>query len=324
VSSISRHHDAICETLFGTRPAKKVSRIGLYDIIDKIGQSDDRVVYLGSHRYIKTKPKTVLKVHTFDIYASVEEKERQIEAIFHDQNAMRMLGVHPNIIDTGDIFAWEDNKFVLPTEYVDDGRPLAVILAREEDHHITWGEKAKFVKKLASALRHCHKHGVIHRDVKPQNVVISPKKGDVKLVNFDLALIRSAPQVKELTDLKERMDKRYVAPEVWKNPRLANEASDVYSLGVVFYELITSKTPANDVEGAIKTGKAGLDHDLLMKELGTKGSEDFMDSPADAAGVIEKMCEVDPAKRYKNMEEVFDDLSILSYDEPRQTRRFDV
>ncbi|MBI3724505.1 protein kinase, partial [bacterium] len=278
VDSIRRHHDTICEALFGTKPSKKINRIGLYDIIEKINQTENRTVFLASHRYIKTRPKTILKVYHFDVYASPEERERQIEAIFHDQNAVRLLGAHPNIIVTGDIFAWEDNKFVLTTEYIDDGRPLEALLAKHEDRQLTWAEKADIIRKVASGLRHSHKHGIIHRDVRPLNVVVSPK-GDVKLVNFDLALIKNAPNLKDPEEIKNRLDHRYVAPEVLKDPHCANEASDVYSLGILFYELITSVRPYEDIAAVMKTGKFPLDHQLLMKELGTPGSEDFMDSP---------------------------------------------
>ena len=114
------------EALFGSRPSKKVSRIGLYDVIEKINQNEQKAVYIAAHRYIKTRPKTILKVFHFDVYASPEEKQRQIDAIFHDSNAVRMLGAHPNIINVHDIFAWEGDKFVLPTEYVEGGRPLGV------------------------------------------------------------------------------------------------------------------------------------------------------------------------------------------------------
>jgi tRNA A-37 threonylcarbamoyl transferase component Bud32 len=309
-NSIRRLHDPICEALFGSRPAKKVSRIGLYDVIEKINQSEQKAVYLASHRFIKTRPKTILKVYSFDVYASQEEKGRQIEAIFHDQNALRLLSAHPNIVDTSDIFAWEDNKFVLPTEYIEGGRPLEILIAKEEDRQIKWAEKAKIIQKLASGLRHCHNAGVIHRDVRPLNVVVG-KNGEVKLVNFDLALIKSSPAVKDPQDVKRRLDRRYMAPEVFVDPARATEASDVYSLGVLFYELITSERPYEDVAEVIAAGRVPLDRKKLLQELATPGSEDFMDSPEDAADVIEKMCAIDPAERYKSMVEIFEDLAIL-------------
>jgi tRNA A-37 threonylcarbamoyl transferase component Bud32 len=311
VNSIRRFHDPICEALFGSRPAKKASRIGLYDVIEKINQTENKAVYIATHRYIKTRPKTILKVYSFDVYATQAEKDRQIEAIFHDQNAVRLLGVHPNIVHTGDIFAWEDNKFVLPTEYIEGGRPVETLLAKEEDRHIKWAEKDRIIRMVASGLRHCHKQGIIHRDVRPLNVVVGPS-GEVKLVNFDLALIKTSPHVKDPDDLRKRLDRRYVAPEVWKDPHAANEASDVYSLGILFYELITSHRPYEDVEKVIAAGKVPLDHAKLLAELATPGSEDFMDSPGDAAAVIEKMCELDPKKRYRSMDEINEDLTILA------------
>lgn len=310
-NSIRRFHDPICEALFGSKPSRKVSRIGLYDVIEKINQTETKAVYLASHRYIKTRPKTILKVYHFDVYASQPEKERQIEAIFHDQNAVRLLGVHPNIVHTGDIFAFEDNKFVLPTEFIEGGRPLETLIAKEEDRQIKWAEKAAIIQKIASGLRHCHAAGIIHRDVRPLNVVIGPK-GEVKVVNFDLALIKTSPAIKDPEDLKKRLDRRYVAPEVWKDPHAATPASDVYSLGILFYELITSVRPYEDVAEVVKTGKVPLDHQKLIAEFATPGGEDFMDSPEDAAGVIEKMCAIDPNKRYKNMDEIAEDLSILA------------
>jgi hypothetical protein len=311
VDSIRRFHDPICEALFGTRPSKKLQRIGLYDIIEKINQHENRTVFLAAHRYIKTRPKTILKVLHFDIYASPEEKERQIEAIFQDQNAVRLLGVHPNIVNTGDIFAFEGDQFVRPTEYIEGGRPLSIILEKHEDRKITWDEKSQIIRKLAIALRHVHKCGVVHRDVRPLNVVVAPG-GEVKLVNFDLALIKNVSLMKDAVDFKKRVDRAYVAPEVWKNPNDASEASDVFSLGCLFYELITSQRPFEDVEAVVKTGKIPLDKKLLRSELGTPGSEDFMDSPEDAASVIERMCAIDRKDRYKNMDEIQEDLTILA------------
>ncbi len=311
VDNIERHHNTICEALFGMRPSKKVKQIGLYDIKERINQSESRSVFLAKHRYIRTRPETILKVFHFDMYSSEEERQKQIEAIFHDQDAMRLLGVHPNMIDTGDMFAWEDNKFVLPTEYVPKGRPLQSLLEEGEDRDITWAEKADWVAKMARGLHHAHKNGVIMRDVRPMNVVVAPE-GVVKLVNFDLALLEDSPQLSSPKGLEKRLDQRYVAPEVWKDPSKADQRSDIYSLGIVFYQLITSKTPYEDIEQVIKAGgETPLDRALLLKELSTPGSEDFMASPQDAADVIARMCQQDPAARYATLAEVLEDLSLL-------------
>lgn len=315
VDNIERHHDGICAALFGTaRPGKKVKEIGLYDVVEKINQTETRTVFLAKHRYIKTRPRTVLKVFHFDIYTSAEEKQRQIEAIFHDQNALRLLGAHPNLIDTSDMFAWDDNKFVLPTEYVENGRPLAVLLAQQEDRELLWKEKADIVSKMARGLAHAHARGVIHRDIRPLNVVVAPG-GKVKLVNFDLAKIEGSPHPQDPDRLRKRLDARYVAPEVWREPWAASQASDIYSLGIVFYELITSKAPYPSIEKVIKQGgETPLDRAHLLSELSSPGSEDFMRSPEDAVGVIERMTRQDPKERYQRVEEVIEDLAIIRDD----------
>lgn len=330
VNPIVHLQDRICEALFGCRPGKPVKQIGLYDVVEKLNQTESRTVFLGRHRYIRTQPQTVLKVYHFDIYGSEEEKQRQIEAIFHDQNAMRVVGQHPNIVDTGDFFAWDDNKFVLPTEWVEGGRPLQAIFDEDEDRRITWAAKADMIAKMGRGLRHAHKRGVIHRDVRPMNVVIGapvPAGEDrvVKLVNFDLAFLEGAPQLSDPKGLAARLDPRYAAPEVWADPGRASRRSDIYSLGIVFYQLITSELPYQHVDELRGKLETPLDRARLLAELSTPGSEDFMDSPGDAAEVIARMCALDPAARYASMDEVLIDLSILAEVDapaPATTHRF--
>lgn len=309
--SIEHLQDEICRALFGARPSQKVKRIGLYDIIEKLNQRDTRTVFLGKHRYIRTRPQTVLKVFHFDVYSKEAERERQIEAIFHDQNAMRLVGNHPNLIDTGDMFAWDDNKFVLPTEFVEGGITLKLLLERGVDQEIPWERKAWGISQMAEGLRHCHANGVIHRDIRPLNVVVAPS-GVVKLVNFDLALIKDSPQVHEPKGLLQRLDRRFAAPEVLADPATASRRSDIYSLGLVFYQLITSEPAYSDPDEMIAAkAKTAANRDKLLAELSKPGGEDYMASPGDAADVICRMCRLDPAARYGSVEEVIEDLTIL-------------
>jgi serine/threonine protein kinase len=311
--NISHHHMRICEFLAGQNPSKQVKRIGLYDILERIGQSDERTVFLAKHRFIHTRPQTVLKVFHYNIYADKAEQQRQIESIFHDQEAMRLLGAHPHIIETGDMFAWDDNKFVLPTEYVENGRTLEMLLGRDDEWEpLTWAHKRKVIASTANALAHVHRAGIAHRDVRPLSVVVTPDCEVVKLVNFDLTHIKSAPHVSDPRNLKKRLHPQYTAPEVWQEPNSATPASDVFSLGVLFYELLLKELPFESVEDVIKAGEVPLDKDKLLAELGSPDSRDFMDSPQDAAGVIERMCAFDPADRYPDMTEVMEDLEILA------------
>ena len=303
--NIAPLHDRICHALFQMGPRKRVNQIGLYDIVERISQNDRRTVFLGNHRYIKTRPQTILKVFHFNIYASEAEKQKQIEAIFHDQNSLRLLGVHPNLIDTGDFFAWEDNKFVLPTEYIDGGRPLRMWVDEGVATKQPYPKKAEAIIGAARGLTHAHKHGVIHRDVRPMNIVVS-NAGVVKLVNFDLALIKGYPEVGDPKGLAQRVDRRYSAPEVLANPGSATEASDIYSLGVVFHELMTGITPDGEADS-----RAALNQDDVAKAIKAAGPTGSDRSPEDVASVIARMCHPDPKERYARMQEVKEDLAII-------------
>lgn len=208
------------------------------------------------------------------------------------------------------MFAWDDNKFVLPTEYMEGGHPLDYWLDRDADERMDWPVKTKIISAVARGLRHAHKHGVIHRDIRPHNIVYAPS-GAVKLVNFDLALLRGEPEVGDPKGLARRLDRRYVAPEVWRDPARASEASDIYSLGIVFYELVTGERPIEDVEDAIARGRVPLDHGRLVEALTRTEKDDNKDAPEDAATVIEKMCALDPGERYQRVGAVVEDLAII-------------
>ena len=301
--------------LGGAREIQKIEQVGLYDIEARLNQTDTRTVFLAKHRYITTRPQTILKVYHFDVYASEKEKERQIQAIFHDQDALRILGAHPCLVQTGDIFPWEDNQFVLPTEYIEEGQPLSVLFEKDElawdlegegSRAIGWGEKLSWVHKMARGLCHAHRHGVIHRDIRPLSVVVAPD-GTCKLVNFDLALIQSQPELGDLRlhRLRRRFDASYVAPEVWEEPKSADMRSDIYSLGMVFYQLLTGQVPYEDIEVVLQmeSGSA-VDGKVLRESLAAERAED-------AVAVIERMTQRRPEDRYASMDEVMEDLKII-------------
>ena len=295
--------------LFTTRPAKKVQRIGLYDIVSKLDQDDRFTVFLARHRFIQSQPLTVLKVYHLDVYATADEKQYRIREIFHSQDAMRILGVHPNLLRCGDMFTWNDDSFVEPVGYVEGGQLLEWLLDKHSERTLTWDEKTRIIKGVAAGLAHAHKHGVIHRDVRPRNIVIAPG-GLVKLGNFDLAFIPDAPNLSVARSVREHFDRRYVAPAVWENPSDVVPASDVYSLGLVFYQLITGQPPLHDVEAVLAGNGPAIDTELLAAELSRSDSPNFMGDPAGAAEVIGRMCAPRRSDRYATLAEALDDLAI--------------
>ncbi len=93
--NIAPLHNMVCEALFTTRPAQKIKRIGLYDIVQKLDQDDRFTVFLARHCFINTQPLIYLKVYHLDVYASAEEKQYRIKEIFHSQNADATPGHAP-------------------------------------------------------------------------------------------------------------------------------------------------------------------------------------------------------------------------------------
>jgi serine/threonine protein kinase len=183
------------------------------------------------------------------------------------------------------------------------------LLDKQNDQPLTWDEKTQIIKGVAVGLAHAHKHGVIHRDVRPRNIVIAPG-GVVKLGNFDMAFIPNAPNLSIAKSVREHLDRRYVAPAVWENPSDVAPASDVYSLGLVFYQLITGQPPLNDVEAVLGGKGPAIDIALLTAKLSRKGTPDFMSDPAGAAEVIGRMCAPRQSDRYRTLAEALDDLAI--------------
>ena len=304
--NITPVHDTVCEALFATRPSQRTRQIGLYDVVEKLGQDDRFTVFLAKHRFIQTQPLSYLKVYHFDVYTTPEEKQYRLREIFHGQDTRRLLGAHPNLLQAGDMFAWSDDTFVEPIDYIEKGRLLETLLGDNPEWSLTWPEKIQIIKGVGSGLAHAHRHGVVHRDVRPRNILVAPE-GVVKLANFDLAFIPDAPKLSIAESVREYFDPRYVSPAVWRNPNDVVPASDVYTLGLVFYQLITGQPPRHDVEAVLAGKGPAIDKQLLAEELGRSGLQGDL---AGAAEIIARMCEPERTDQYGTVADVMEDLSV--------------
>src|SRR2546430_1686245 len=152
---------------------------------------------------------------------------------FHGEVRIARLVSHPNVCRVFDIGEVNGTPF-LSMEYV-DGEDLACLLTR-----IGWlpyDKALEIARKLCAGLAAAHDRGVIHRDLKPQNIMIN-KRGEVVIMDFGLAAIAS-----ELTGPEARNGTpAYMAPEQLKGAAVTNK-SDIYALGLVLYELFTGKRP---------------------------------------------------------------------------------
>jgi serine/threonine protein kinase len=207
------------------------------------------------------------------------------------------------------MFAWSDDCFVEPTDFIEGGQILEWLLDKHCERVLTWDEKAQIIKGVAAGLAHAHRRGVIHRDVRPLNIAVG-QRGVVKLGNFDLSFIPDAPNLSITNSVRGHFDRRYVAPAVWENPRDVAPASDIYSLGLVFYQLITGQPPLHDVEEVLAGKGQAIDIDLLTAKLSRKGTPDFMSDPVGASEIIGRMCAPQRCEQYATLAEVMEDLAI--------------
>lgn len=198
-----------------------------YEILEVIGTGGMAVVYKARcHRLNRLVAIKILK----DDLSQDEEFRRRFHA---ESQAVAMLS-HPNIVSVYDVSTTDEADFIV-MELI-DGITLKQYM--EKKGVLNWKETLHFAIQISKALEHAHSRGIIHRDIKPHNVMVL-KNGSVKVADFGIARIMS--NTNSLT--KEALGSvHYISPEQAKGGRVDNR-SDIYSLGVVMYEMMTGRPP---------------------------------------------------------------------------------
>lgn len=200
-----------------------------YEILEVIGMGGMAVVYKARcHRLNRLVAIKVLK----DEYSQDAEFRRRFHA---ESQAVAMLS-HPNIVSVYDVSHSSNSDYIV-MELI-EGITLKQYL--EQKIQLGWREALHFATQIAKALEHAHSRGIIHRDIKPHNIMIL-KDGSVKVADFGIARITSA----QSTLTREALGSvHYISPEQARGSRV-DKRSDLYSLGVVMYEMLTGKPPFN-------------------------------------------------------------------------------
>ena len=199
-----------------------------YEIKAVVGVGGMAVVYKALD--VKLKRNVAIKVLQDDV-AMDEESRRRFRT---EYQAVAMLS-HPNIRAVYDVVASGDTEYIV-MEYV-DGINLKQYLKKRDA--LTWKEALHFASQIARALSHAHSKGIIHMDIKPQNIML-PKDGTAKVADFGIAMVEDAP---ESSDSDEAVGSiHYISPEQARNENI-DARTDIYSLGVVMYEMLTGKLP---------------------------------------------------------------------------------
>ena len=200
---------------------------GRYEILEIIGVGGMAVVYKAmDHRLNRLVAVKILK----DDYLNDAEFRRR----FHGESQAVAMMSHPNIVSVYDV-SKNDGLDYIVMELID-----GITLKQYMDQRapLSWRETLHFAMQIAKALEHAHSRSIIHRDIKPHNVMIL-KDGSVKVADFGIARVASAqnPLTKEALG-----SVHYISPEQARGARVDNR-SDIYSLGVVMYEMLTGRPP---------------------------------------------------------------------------------
>ena len=198
-----------------------------YEILEVIGTGGMAVVYKARcHRLNRFVAVKILK----DDYMEDEEFRRRFRS---ESQAVAMLS-HPNIVSVYDVSTSITAEYIV-MELI-DGITLKQYM--EKKGVLNWKETLHFAIQIGKALEHAHSRGIVHRDIKPHNVMVL-KNGSVKVTDFGIARVMS--QSNTLT--KEALGSvHYISPEQAKGGRVDNR-SDIYSLGVVMYEMMSGRPP---------------------------------------------------------------------------------
>ncbi len=250
------------------------STLGRYELRRRVAQGGMSEVYLGYDRRVRRK--VAVKV----LYGSNEPFVRRFE---REALAVGTLS-HDNILalyDFGEQRPW----YYLVMPYIEGGTLRDYLLRRER---LTLEEAGSFLNQIASALQYAHDHGVVHRDVKPSNILLR-LDGHAYLVDFGLA--KAKMEAESLTHAGAMVGTpEYMAPE--QSNGLHDYRSDIYSLGVVLYQMLTGRVPFTAESPVAVSLKHIQAQPPPPRELNA-------DIPQSIEDVILKALEKDPNERYQ-------------------------
>ena len=229
----------ILHALKVVKPASTVLRFGHWEVKDKLGAAQTYTEFRAENAFAGGTAR--LRVYQADPYLPEAERQAQINRIANAYRALSKLPLHPNIVAARDFFPTDDDKsFIL---ILDDapGQALTVHMARPQ-LALTLDQKWRVAKDLLAALAHAHQHGVVHRNLTPGAVLIG-QDGTTRITDFDFARPSVDRSLTIAADIVDLVEKAYVAPEAFREPSAASAASDIFSTGVILYELFTGERP---------------------------------------------------------------------------------
>ena len=260
-----------------------------YEIISEAGTGGMATVYKAKDRVLNRNVAVkVLK----DEYTT----DQDFIKIFNSEAQSAAALSHPNIVSIYDVGHEEENNLYYIVMELIKGKTLKEII--NKDGSISWKWAVNIAIQIASALEEAHKHGIIHRDIKPHNIIIT-EDGTAKVTDFGIAKAVSNSTITAFGTTIGSV--HYFSPEQAKGG-ITDARSDLYSLGVVMYEMLTGKVPF-DADTPVSVAL------MHMQEKPKEPIELNSDIPMAVNKIVVKAMRKEPVERYQTSSEMLADLS---------------
>ena len=265
---------------------------GRYEVLQLVGVGGMANVYKA--RDIIDERLTAVKVLREE-YASNEEFVRRFK---NESKAIAALN-HPNIVKVYDV-SFSDKMQSIVMEYI-DGITLKDYI--DQQKIIRWKEAVHFAVQILRALQHAHDKGIVHRDIKPQNIMLL-QDGTIKVMDFGIARFARS-QIATITD-KAIGSVHYISPEQARGEK-TDEKTDLYSVGVMLFEMLTGQLPFT-ADSAVS---------VAIQQIQSKPKRPRELNPSIPEGLEQitmKAMQKDPARRYQSAAEMLRDIDAFKRD----------
>lgn len=271
-----------------------------YRVVGLIGSGGMGTVYRVTHLQLHSD----LALKIIDVHKQTELAIRR----FHQEAVTTAQLKHPNLVAVHDFGIYDDEQPYLVMDLI-QGETLSAMLKQKGALSIDY--VVPLAIELAKGLRYAHSLGVVHRDIKPGNIIIlkpdeKPTLGSVKIVDFGIAKLAQSEdgQMQELTRTGEIFGSPiYMSPEQCQGSTI-DQRTDIYALGCVLFECLTGSPPFL-AENAMTTMAKRLTHEPETLKEGSLGVE----FPQAIEDIVNKMLQLNPAARYQDLDSVISDLN---------------
>jgi serine/threonine protein kinase len=295
LDNIQKFAKIIAEAITGkAKPVSSPPVFGSWQVEEKLGGNERYTEYRAKHNLLGAKAGQVrLRAYRADPYQDEASRKAELKKISNAFIAVQHMSTHPNVLAVRDLIQNDDgNEITLVTDDV-SGQVLRQNM-KKSSLALTTDQKYRVMRDVLSALDHAHQHEVIHRNLTPDAILVT-KGGMARVTDFDYARVGKERSTSETIahQIEEALDPVYRAPELViseskSEPKEASIASDLFSTGMIFYELLTGELPYENIDQMMEAdGKFPIRPSEHKPDL-PKGFDDW----------LQKFCEFDPENRH--------------------------